>query len=461
MLELLGWSRLTLHNTDSLQWIFALQNFRGLALEAAQPHINIDYNTKLYAPRVEAICNSYSNYDFDPENPDNQTNMVFPAFGGASPIQVPDWTYKYSRPVNASNFTFVEMPTTGPETPSLGAVLTLPLIENINGTWVQATENLACSMYASWIPVDVWYEPTVNDQVSYGIRESMSDTCLDIPVDPSPGRHSINTTIDIEYANAINAPIDFVTGNIPALLGIYQRFIYNDSTYIPNGVIFKAPIPGVAGVVVTDDVARRQRAKLVSTVLAGVVTDGMARIVGDGSFPYSAPFFLLPNRTADGVLQGRFPFTSATGGEDDPLNTTNIADTEKWLRLSPTFQRYGYGYHWHGSRTTQFGISILLVHLLVAFAHMAYVLRLIMWKDRGLPGAWETIPEFFALAVNSGPSEKLRNTCAGISESRTWNEPVAVRETSEGHLEMVLGRNQMLQMPMVRAGVRYGALPET
>jgi hypothetical protein len=197
-----------------------VQNFRGLALEAAQPRINIDYNTKLYAPRVEVICNSYSNHDFDPENPGNQTNMVFPAFGGASPIQVPDWTYKYSRPVNASNFTFVEMPISGSETPSLGAVLTLPLIENINGTWVQAAENLACSMYASWIPVEVWYEPTLNDPVSYGIRGSMSDTCLDIPVYPIPSRQSINSTINLEYANAINASIDFITGNLPALLGM-------------------------------------------------------------------------------------------------------------------------------------------------------------------------------------------------------------------------------------------------
>jgi hypothetical protein len=454
-------SLLKFDNTYNFQWIFAQQNFDGIALEAAQPHINIDSETPIFAPRAEAMCNSYSNYNFDPENPENQTNMVFPSFGGASSIQVPDWAYKYSRPQNASNFTFVGIPGTGPESPSLGAVLALPLIENINGAWVQTTENIACSIYSSWIPVDPFYEPTVNDQVSYDIRGSMSDTCLDIPVDASSGRQSINTTIDIEYANAINQPIAFITGNLPALLGIYRRFIFNDSNYIPDGVIFQAPIPGVAGVVVTDDVARRQRAKLVSTVLAGVVTDGLARNVGDGSYPFSAPFFLLPNKTADGTLQGRFVFTSATGGEDEPLNTTNIADTAKWLRLNPTFQRYGYGYHWRGSRTTQFGISVLLVHLVVAIAHMAYVLREIMWKHRGLPGAWETITEFFALAVNSGPSEKLRNTCAGINESRTWNELVAVREASEGHLEMVLGRNQMRQMPMARAGVRYGALPET
>jgi hypothetical protein len=73
--------------------------------------------------------------------------MTFPVFDG-SPIPVPDWTYKYTRPVNASNFTFVEIPNTGPLAPSLGAVLTLPLIENNNGTWFQTTENLACSIYS-------------------------------------------------------------------------------------------------------------------------------------------------------------------------------------------------------------------------------------------------------------------------------------------------------------------------
>ena len=392
--------------------------------------------------------------------------MLFPTLGGAvSPIQVPDWTYKYSRPQNTSNITFVEIPGSGPETPSLGAVLTLPLVENINGTWIQTTENLACSIYSSWIPVDAFYEPTVNDQVSYGIRSTMSDTCLDIPVDPAPGRTAINTTIDIDYANAINQPIVFVTGNVPAVLGVLQRFVHTDSTFVTNGSQFRSPIPSVASgvnnVLITDDEARRQRAKLVSTVLVGMITDGLARNVGDGSFPYSASFFLLPNRTGDGTLQGRFVFSSATAGDDEPLNTTNIADTSQWLCLNPKFQRYGYGYHWHGSRTTQFGISVLLVHLVIASAHMAYVLREIMWKDRGLPGAWETIPEFFALAINSSSSEKLQNTCAGISETRTWNEPVAVREASEGHLEMVLGRNQMLQMPRARTGVRYGALPET
>jgi hypothetical protein len=443
-------------------WTFAQKNFQGIALESAQPRINIDTDTKIFAPRVETMCNSYSNYHFNPKKPNDQPNMTFPTFdrSDSSPIPVPDWSYKYARPLNASNFTFVEIPNTEPLSPSLGAVLTLPLIENINGTWVQTTENMACSIYSQWIPVDAWYEPTTNDQVSYSISTSMSETCLTVPTDGSSGRQPINTTISAAYANAINQPIAFIRGNVPALEAIFQRFIFTDNNYIPNGVIFKAPIPGKAGVVITDILSRKQRAKLVSTVLAGVVTDGLARNAGNGEFPYAAPIFLLPNRSADGVLQGRFPVTSATGGEDDPLNTTNIADEAKWLRLNPTFQRYGYGYRWYGSRTTQFGISVLLIHLVIAITHAVFVLNDILGRDKGIQRAWETIPEMIALAVNSRPSERLRNTCAGISKAGTWWEAAAVRETSEGHLEIIVGRNEMEQRALARTGVRYGTLPE-
>ena len=187
----------------------------------------------------------------------------------------------------------------------------------------------------------------------------------------------------------------------------------------------------------SDDDARRQRAKLVSTVLAGVVTDGLARNAGDGAFPYSASMFLLPNITTDGFLQGRFPVTSATGGEDDPLNTTNPADEAQWLRLNPAFQRYGYGYRWHENRTTQFGISLLLVHLVIALVYMVFVLCDILGRNGGIPSAWETIPEMFTLAMNSRSIDRIRNSYAGVSDA------AAVRVTSEGYLEIVPGRQEL------------------
>jgi hypothetical protein len=441
------------------------QNFYGIALDSTQPHIDIDKDTMVFAPRVETLCKSYSNYQFDPQKPNEQPKMFFPVYGNPNSTlyPVPDWSYKYARPLNASNFTFVEMDQNDPISPSLGAVLTLPLIEEINGTWMQTTENLACSIYSQWMPVDVWYEPTMSDQVSYAITSSLSDTCLTTPT-ASTGRQPINTTISIEYANAINQDITFVTGDIPAFIGIFERFIFQESYHIPNGSIFKAPIPGVAtgdsNTHVLDSVARKQRAKLVSVVITGMMADGIARIAGAGTFPYSAPVFLLPNRTEDGELMGRFPVTSATGGQDESLNTTDAADIDNWLRINPTFKRYGYGYHWEGSRTAQFGISVLLTHAVVAIIHMVLVFTDISGHGGGIQRAWESIPELFALAVNSRPSEQLRNTCAGIEEDKTYNELVGVRETSEGHLEAILGSEHMRRHELPRAGVKYGTFPE-
>lgn len=442
-------------------WTYVERNLQGMALKASHPRINIDAATSVFAPRVEVMCNSYPNYGYNPKRPDDQPSMTFPVMHGANPIQVPDWTYKYSRPVNATNFTFVELPKTEALSPSIGAVLTLPLIEDHNGTWEQNSENIACSLYSQWVPVDVWYEPRNSDQLSYTVETSLADSCLVVPSDASSDRQPINTTILAGYANAINQPLPFITGgNQPAFLATLETFLYHDSTYVPNGVFFQSPIPGVAGIQVTDEMARKLRAKLVSTLLAGFVTDGMARIAGNGVFPYAAPVFLLSNRSADGDLQGLFPVSSATGGEVDPLNTTNIAEEARWLRLDPVLQRYGYGYRIRGSRTTQFGISVLLIHLVVSVAHLSFVLNEISGRGHGIQRGAETIPEMLALALNSRASQMLRNTCAGISQTTTWREVVAVRETSEMHLEMLVGVDEVRNASLAKPGVRYGALPD-
>ncbi|KUJ24498.1 uncharacterized protein LY89DRAFT_23759 [Mollisia scopiformis] len=448
-------------------WVFLQRNARGVALTASQPRISVDSATDTFAPRVEVICNSYNNAAFDAQNPDNQTTMMFPVFGDGDPIPVPDEYYKYARPMTAQNFTFVELQRTDPLTPSLGAVVVIPIIaESINGSYYQSTENVACSIYSQWIPVDVWYEPTVNNVVSYDVAANLNDTCLNIANDPTSTRQPISNTIDAVYAAAINEPIAFTNGDVPALLAMYQRYIFNDSTFIPNGIDFRAPIPGIATLNLTLGLAtetplqgQRQRGKLIATVIAGAVGDGLARVAGNGQLPYSGSAFLLPDLTADGSLQGRFPLSTAIGGDDIPLNATAGAEKD-WLSLNPTFQRYGYGYHWRGSRTTQFGISVLLIHIAVAIVHTIVVISNVTGKHGGLPCAPENIPEMVALAINSRSSARLRNTCAGIGKSRTWGEPLAVRETSEGHLEFVVGGREMMEFEVPKVGVAYGALPE-
>lgn len=440
------------------------RNFEGTALKAAQPRLNVNPLTETFAPRIEVVCNSYDNAIYDPKNPTNQTTMMFPTIGGLAPIQVPDQYYKFARRVDAENFTFVELPKTDPLSPSLGAVIVLPLVSLApNGSRFQSTENIACSIYSQWIPVNVWYEPTVNNVVSFDVAAGLNDSCLSMADDPNSHRQPINTTIDISYANAINELVAFTNGPRPALFAIYQRFISNDSIFIPNGIDFRVPVLGVAKpsslAWSTVDQTRRQRGKFVATIIAGVVGDGLARVAGDGEVAYSGSAFILPNLSPNGTLITRLTQSTASGGLDRILNNTP-SDLKNWLNISPTFQHYGYGYHWSSNRTTQFGISILLIHIIVALIHTVIIISNVTGKYGGLPHTPENIPEMLALAVNSRSSARLRNTCAGIHERKTWVEPLAVRETSLGHLEFIVGRREMRESGLPKVGSEYGALPE-
>ena len=141
-----------------------------------------------------------------------------------------------------------------------------------------------------------------------------------------------------------------------------------------------------------------------------------------------------------------------------PLNTTAEEGLPNWIRLNPTLARYGYGYKWHGSRTTQFGISVLLVHMLMAIAHTAFVFYRVLLRGEGIGNAFDTIGEIVALALNSSGSEKLQNTCGGIKDTETWRQVVAVRETYHGHLEMVVGNEAKERAVKAAPEVRYGRM---
>jgi hypothetical protein len=153
-------------------------------------------------------------------------------------------------------------------------------------------------------------------------------------------------------------------------------------------------------------------------------------------------------------LTGIFPQTDEVGGFTEPLNTT-AASLKDWLRLDIEVQRYGYGYQWRGSKTVQFGISVLLVHVAMAVGHVLYVLWTIIVQQQGVASSWVQITELIALAVNSKSTSRMQNTSAGIETWRTWQEIVAVRETYVGHLEMVFGEEAKEINSLAEAEKKY------
>jgi len=442
-------------------WSFASNNFHGLGLLTAQPRIT--FQGPLYAPRVEVLCNAYVYWNTSVLESRGPVN--FPSFTPDRQLPSPNYIFPYSGDFNATNVTWVPMPA-GSDNPSIGILIRVPYTYG-NGSITniaQATEYHACSIYAQWVPVEVYYEPRQQDQVSYRVRNKITETCLpkgnEAPGEVLPPK---NTSIDMDYANAINQPMPFDDAPLPAIDAMLQRMVFPDDRLANNetGFTFKAPLNSISTVNgttnVTMDDTRKSRSTMIGTILAGVVTDGLIRIAGNGIFPYSASMFLTNETTDSGSLVGRFVISSAHGGDDNALNATGAA-ADDWLRVDPVFSRYGYGYDWKDSRTTQFGIVVLLVHFLLASMHTAVILYKVLISKEGLVGSWTTIAELLALAMNSTPSRNLQDTCAGVDAAKTWRQVVSVRETYTDHLEMVVGAADKARYPGPQPNRLYGHL---
>ncbi len=264
-------------------------------------------------------------------------------------------------------------------------------------------------------------------------------------------RTARNMSIDMRYAQSTNQEILFNGYNRTGLRAILDEFLY-ENVY---GINFRVSTQGAGNKTqFTNDELSRNIADVVAAIVAGVVTDSLSRVAAAGHYPYSAPFFIQHTAGTDNTT-GLNPISTASGGQTVPLNITE-ADLGNYIRLNPTFQRFGYGYKWHGNKTTQFGICVLIVHMVLALGHTCLVLYKTLVKHEGIGSSFDTICEIVALALNSTSTSRIQNTCGGIREVETWQEVVAVREMYEGHLEMVVGEETRGLGSRARVGVEYG-----
>ena len=168
------------------------------------------------------------------------------------------------------------------------------------------------------------------------------------------------------------------------------------------------------------------------TILAALLANGLSRsgylaqVEGNPRTAFSPDLNIT---TIDGNywLSGKGDVFSLPANESDT-----------WLKLRVWTDVQGYAYSTRGL-APKIAIAFLLTYCIFATCHILYA---------GVSGisatSWDSIAELTALAANSLPSEKLRNTCAGISESHVFKLPVRILvspdvEGDGEHLEMVFG----------------------
>jgi hypothetical protein len=148
-----------------------------------------------------------------------------------------------------------------------------------------------------------------------------------------------------------------------------------------------------------------------------------------------------------------------TFSQHEPSNVSafdQLAAQGNWTKFNVTFSRYGYGWSSSGI-LVRIAFAILFLHAVATIIHIIAVA-----KKRRMCVAWGSLGELVALAMNSSPTCRLRNTCAGISTRKTWQEDVKVINTGDDHLELVF-KDDALNIPPHPSrplpNVEYGARP--
>lgn len=167
-------------------------------------------------------------------------------------------------------------------------------------------------------------------------------------------------------------------------------------------------------------------------VLSGLLANGLARTAFDGQLQGTL-------RTS---IDTSSNYTHIDGaywwsGKGDMFKV-DPAQGKDFLKLEVITTVEGYAYSTRGAGA-EYAIIIILTYCVVTTAHLVYTVM------TGISStSWGSIAEVTALAMNSTPTEKLRNTCAGITKTRIYKLPVRILAARDGdsdgeHLELVFG----------------------
>ena len=107
-------------------------------------------------------------------------------------------------------------------------------------------------------------------------------------------------------------------------------------------------------------------------------------------------------------------------------------------------------------------ITLMTIYCTLAVSHTVYLMISGLSSD-----AWDSAAEIFALAMNSSPTQHLKNTCSGIIGLKPFRTRVRIIATSNtavdkaDHLEIVFGGKSEAKVAEVGLQINeeYGSLP--
>lgn len=119
-------------------------------------------------------------------------------------------------------------------------------------------------------------------------------------------------------------------------------------------------------------------------------------------------------------------------------NPWGVSPTNEYrgFRLDADLTSVGLAYSPRGIPTI-IALVVLFAYSLYVFLSIVYILSICPESS----SAWDSISELTALAILSTPTDRLRNTSAGIETLSAFREPVNIRATKDNKLEIVFEKD--------------------
>lgn len=296
---------------------------------------------------------------------------------------------------------FVELPPSSFGNNTIGALITFPQ------SWPGGSNLLTCAVDARW--ANVTLSSTRN------VMKVVTGQPLDWPGQGlcNSALPSINVTS--EWAQYLNPYIQDTNKTVFNTLvenaGGQASQWDNDTTFSPS---------------------------VTESILTILITNGLSRIASSATI--QGQLNGCPNNNCNEIC-GRWCLDmmpkpdQVFGHGGDIYNLSGIADIPKLSKFTVRVDVNGYAYSMRGA-TVYLSCAVLIVYCLLAGVHSLFVMI-----KASSSNAWDSVSEVTALAMQSQPTEVLKNTSAGISTTKLFSYLVKVVVTGidKDHLELDFG----------------------
>ncbi|KAI0481856.1 hypothetical protein F4859DRAFT_476231 [Xylaria cf. heliscus] len=470
----------TLHSsalalTDAF-WHYVSSNVVGKVNRAKRPKFIVSKKTPVSIPLVQVQCDAYD-YEISRLGRDDpyltfKTGAMNDLSSPPGPDAysttkwiVPDNTWNFTRPWNATNITWVDASAikgTGNEPlhASLTAVVAIPVgyygtYRNGTRYYWQGSKVTPCVIDARWATTDVTFD-TGDNVLTTSLTDWLNtadflSNRLNVKAELSKWEVSEPISLSADWAATLNSHVlDTDEDSMYRDLHLIENFLQNFVSLkdLDDGETILEFFPS------TGQATANDTANDVAIMLGTVISDWLSRSTFRGT-----SFMAVLSADKAGNVSTINLLNQRTHGA---YGTTPVSTFEDRTPVIFDVQRYGWGYgiNSQNSDTIWFSIVILLIHVLLVVVYFSY--SFVFWcRARGwTSNAWGTIGEFVALAVVSPSATELRNSGAGINRSKTWVTPLRIREGSEHHdqLELVVGNRDGTIVPtanMVKLNKEY------